>query len=78
MKLKYFLSLFFILFLFVSCSKEVSKKSVINEKNLEFQVLEAYEEGKKQLESGDVLFAAKNLMRQKYYFHNQYGHRKQH
>jgi len=61
MKLKYFLSLFFILFLFVSCSKEVSKKSVINEKNLEFQVLEAYEEGKKQLESGDVLFAAKKF-----------------
>ena len=61
MKLKYFLSLFFILLLFVSCSKEVSKKSVINEKNLEFQVLEAYEEGKKQLESGDVLFAAKKF-----------------
>jgi len=47
MKLKYILSLFFILLLFVSCSKEVSKKSVINEKNLELQVLEAYEEGKK-------------------------------
>ena len=56
-----------------SCSKETIKKSVINEKSLEMQVLEAYQEGVAALEGGDVLFAAKNLMRLKYYFLNLYG-----
>ena len=60
----------FFLFLFlslnISCSKDVVKKSAISEKSLDLQVLEAYEDGMKSLESGDVLFAAKNLMRQRY------------
>ena len=51
-----FLSILIIIF--NSCSKETLKKSVINEKSLELQVLEAYEEGVKALEGGDVLFAA--------------------
>ena len=54
MKLKNFFSLLVILFLFVSCSKEVIKKSTINEKSLDLQVIEAYEEGKNALEEGDV------------------------
>ncbi len=45
----------------ISCAKEKLKKSVINEKNLDLQVLEAYKEGKKSLELGDVLFAAKKF-----------------
>ena len=53
--------LFVVIVLFVSCSKEISKKSVINEKSLDLQVIEAYEEGKKSLEEGDVLFAAKKF-----------------
>ena len=44
-----------------SCSKKSIKKSVINEKSLELQVLEAYEEGVEALEGGDVLFAAKKF-----------------
>ena len=56
---------FFILFIIIlfstSCSKEKLTKSTINEKNLEAQVLEAYKEGKKSLEIGDVLFAAKKF-----------------
>ena len=36
-------------------------KSEIKEKSLDLQVLEAYKEGKKSLESGDVLFAAKKF-----------------
>ena len=44
-----------------SCSKDNLKKSVINEKSLELQVLEAYEEGVEALEGGDVLFAAKKF-----------------
>jgi len=47
------------LFLLVSCSKDdLVKKSVIKEKSMELQVKEAYEEGVKSLEEGDVLFAA--------------------
>ena len=37
------------------------KKSVIIEKSLDLQVQEAYQEGKKSLEEGDVLFAAKKF-----------------
>ena len=46
---------------FTSCAKDTLKKSVINEKSLELQVLEAYEEGVEALEGGDVLFAAKKF-----------------
>ena len=41
---KSFSLLLIILFLF-SCTKNEIKKNVIQEKSLEFQVLEAYEEG---------------------------------
>ena len=44
-----------------SCSKEVSKKSIIKESSLKSQVQEAYNEGMEALESGDVLFAAKKF-----------------
>ena len=55
--------LFIILFtILVSCTKkEEFKKSVINEKSLDLQVLEAYKEGMKNLKSGDVLYAAKKF-----------------
>ena len=45
----------------ISCSKDIKKKSIINEKSLDLQVLEAYEEGMKSLKGGDVLFAAKKF-----------------
>ena len=60
MKIK-FLNILLILLLLLSCSKKIEKKSIINEKSLDLQVLEAYKEGKKSLESGDVLFAAKKF-----------------
>ena len=53
--------LFFVLILFVSCSKEVEKKSIIKEKSLNLQVREVYLEGLKALEQGDVLFAARKF-----------------
>ena len=37
------------------------KTSIIKEKSLDLQVLEAYKEGKKSLEGGDVLYAAKKF-----------------
>jgi len=54
-------SLFIILALFISCSKETTKKSVINEKGLNEQVLEAYEEGMNSLQKGDATYAAKKF-----------------
>ena len=53
--------LIFILVLNISCSKDLKKSSVINEKSLDLQVLEAYKDGLKSLEEGDVLYAAKKF-----------------
>ena len=53
--------LLFVFTLIISCSKDIEKKSVIKEKSLELQVREAYLEGFKALEGGDVLFAAKKF-----------------
>ena len=47
--------------LLISCSKKEIKENVIFEESLEMQVLEAYEEGMKALNSNDVLFAAKKF-----------------
>ena len=53
--------LFVILILCISCSKEIVQKSEIVEKSLELKVLEAYQQGMKSLEEGDVLYAAKKF-----------------
>ncbi len=54
--------LLIIIFSLNSCSKDDQmKKSVVKEKSLELQVLEAYKEGKDALESGDILYAAKKF-----------------
>ena len=50
-----------LLVILCGCSKEKVKESIIIEKNLEEQVIDAYQEGKKSLEKGDVLFAAKKF-----------------
>ena len=60
MYFNYFIISIFVIFL-TSCSNDVVKKSVLKEKNLDMQVLEAYEQGKQSLEEGDVLFAAKKF-----------------
>ncbi len=46
--------------LLISCSKD-NKVSVVKEKNIKTQMIEAFEEGYKELENGDVLFAAKKF-----------------
>ena len=61
MKLNNLFLLLLILLFGASCSKDKINKSVINEKNLELQVLEAYQEGINSLKGGDVLFAAKKF-----------------
>ena len=59
-KLKLF-AFFVLIILLSSCSKEVAKENIIKEKSLELQVIEAYQEGVKSLDEGDVLFAAKKF-----------------
>ena len=46
--------------LLASCSKD-EKVSIVTEKNIKTQMIEAFEEGYKELENGDVLFAAKKF-----------------
>jgi len=57
---KFFLFIAFFAIL-ISCSNEEIKESIIKEKSLDLQVLEAYQEGVKNLETGDVLYAAKKF-----------------
>ena len=61
MKINKFLFIFIIIVFCGSCSKDVAKVTIIKEKNLDLQVLEAYQEGMKSLEGGDVLYAAKKF-----------------
>ena len=63
MKLYNFFLCLIILLFAASCSKDKDqvKKSVIKEKNLDLQVLEAYQEGMDSLKEGDVIFAAKKF-----------------
>ena len=61
MKTNNFFLFIIIIIFFSSCSKEQMERSTIKEKSLELQVLEAYKEGMKSLEEGDVLFAAQKF-----------------
>jgi outer membrane protein assembly factor BamD len=55
------LFLIVLLILCISCAKEIKTESVLKEKSLDLQVLEAYQGGLQSLEEGDVLFAAKKF-----------------
>ena len=59
-KIKFIFIFLILLFLF-SCSKNVTEKSITKEKDIELQMIEAYEEGLKELKRGDALFAAKKF-----------------
>ena len=61
MKILNFTKIIIFIILCASCAKDNVKKSIINEKNLESQVFEAYKEGMESLDGGDVLFAAKKF-----------------
>ena len=58
---KIFIKLLSIILFCFSCAKKESQTSIIKEKSLDLQVYEAYSEGKKSLEEGDVLYAAKKF-----------------
>ena len=54
--------LFVILLIFLySCSKKEEKISIIKEKEINLQMVDAYKEGVKAFEEGDALFAAKKF-----------------
>ena len=54
--------LLIIVFIFLnSCSKDEKKISIIEEKEINLQMIDAYKEGIKALEEGDVIFAAKKF-----------------
>ena len=61
MRYKNFFIILFISIFLISCSKDNIKKSIIEEKSLDLQVLDAYREGMESLKGGDVLFAAKKF-----------------
>ncbi len=49
------------LFLSSSCSKEKEKISIVEEESLEIQMIKAYNEGLKELDRGDIIYAAKKF-----------------
>tara|TARA_Y100000741_G_scaffold81726_1_gene59892 strand:- start:2011 stop:2850 length:840 start_codon:yes stop_codon:yes gene_type:complete len=50
-----------LLFLNSSCTKEKEKISIIEEESLELQMIKAYNDGLKELDKGDVIYAAKKF-----------------
>ena len=61
--MKFILLLFisFSLFFLTACKNKKEEQIVLDSKDLDSQMIEAYNEGLKALEEGDVLFAAKNF-----------------
>jgi outer membrane protein assembly factor BamD len=50
-----------VIFGLLSCAEKEEKVSIIKEDNLEMQMIEAYNEGLKEFNKGDVFFAAKKF-----------------
>tara|TARA_S200000501_G_scaffold171708_1_gene161765 strand:+ start:4282 stop:5121 length:840 start_codon:yes stop_codon:yes gene_type:complete len=61
MKFHNFLLFIILIFGILSCSEKQEKVSLIKEDNLEMQMIEAYNEGLKELNNGDIFFAAKKF-----------------
>lgn len=61
MKIHNFIFFSIIIFCLFSCSEKQEKISLIKEDNLEMQMIDAYNEGLKELYSGDVFYAAKKF-----------------
>ena len=61
MKFQNFFISLLILFSLISCAEKKEKISIIGEDNLEMQMIEAYNEGLKEFERGDIFFAVKKF-----------------
>ena len=68
MKINKFLLFFIFILILSSCSKDEGRKSVIKEKSLDLQVLEAYQEAINYLEKGDALYAASKFNEAELFF----------
>ncbi len=51
----------FLIFIISSCSSKNDRVSILEDENLEFQMIDAYTEAYEELESGDVIYAAKKF-----------------
>ena len=61
MKFKFKYSYIIIFLLLISCSKDEKKVEVLKEKSLEAQMIEVYNQGMKEFERGDVIYAGKKF-----------------
>ena len=61
MKICNFLLILIIIFSLTSCSEKQEKVSVIKVDNLEMQMIEAYNEGFVEFNSGDIFFCRKKI-----------------
>ena len=61
MKFHIFILSLVIIFGFISCTEKKEKISLIKQDNLELQMIEAYNEGLKEFNRGDIFFAAKKF-----------------
>ncbi len=61
MKIHSFYLIIFLIFLVSSCTKEKEKISIIEEESLETQMIKTYNEGLRELDRGDVIYAAKKF-----------------
>ena len=61
MKFQNILISLLILFSLISCTEKKEKVSIIKEDNLEMQMIEAYNEGLKEFNRGDIFFAVKKF-----------------
>ena len=61
MKFQNFFISLLILFSLISCAEKKEKVSIIEEDNLEMQMIEAYNEGLKEFNRGDIFFAVKKF-----------------
>ena len=53
--------MFNLLLILSGCNNKKEQEIILDSKDLELQMIEAYNEGLKALDEGDVLFAAKNF-----------------
>ena len=61
MSILYKISIILIFLNLISCAKKEEKITVIEEKSLEMQMIDAYNEGLEELENNDVIYAAKKF-----------------
>ena len=75
MSILYKISIILIFLNLISCAKKEEKITVIEEKSLEMQMIDAYNEGLEELEKNDVIYAAKKFNEAELIYPNQFGPR---